>query len=53
MPRPSTVTGGRYNQVSSEFWNAVYDTLAGKAAAKETLAALENKLNRMSRGGKG
>ena len=52
VPRPSTVTGGRYNQVSSEFWNAVYDTLAGKAAAKETLAALESKLNRMSRGGK-
>ncbi len=52
VPRPSTVTGGKYNQVSNEFWNAVYDTLAGKAPAKDTLAALENKLNRMSRGGK-
>ena len=52
VPRPSTVTGGKYNQVSSEFWNAVYDTLAGKSGAKETLAALETKLNRMSRGGK-
>ena len=52
VPRPSTVTGGKYNQVSNEFWNAVYDVLAGKSDAKTALAALDSKLNRLSRGGK-
>lgn len=52
VPRPSTATGGKYNQVSNEFWNAVFDTLAGKTSAAASLAALDTKLNRMSRGGK-
>lgn len=52
VPRPSTVTGAKYNQVSSEFWNAVYDTLSGKAKAADTLAALDKKLDRLGRGGK-
>lgn len=52
VPRPSTVTGAKYNQVSNEFWNAVYDVLSGKSKAQDSLAALDAKLNRMSRGGK-
>ena len=52
VARPSTATGSKYNQVSNEFWNAVFDVLSGKGKAKDTLAALDNKLNRMSRGGK-
>ena len=52
VPRPATVTGSKYNQVSNEFWNASYDVLAGKASGKDSLAALDAKLNRISRGGK-
>ena len=52
VPRPAAVTGSKYNQVSSEFWNAVYDVLSGKTTADKALPALEAKLNRMSRGGK-
>lgn len=52
VPRPATVTGAKYNQVSAEFFNAVYDVLSGKQDGKSALAALDAKLNRMSRGGK-
>ena len=34
-PRPSTVTGAKYNQVSNAFWNAVHSVLSGKAKAAE------------------
>mgnify|MGYP000196230098 CR=1 FL=1 len=52
VARPSKVTGTKYNQVSSEFFNAVHEVLSGKAKAEDSLAALEGKLNRLSRGGK-
>ena len=52
VPRPATATGAKYNQVSSEFFNAVTDVLTGKSDGKSALAALDAKLNRMSRGGK-
>lgn len=52
VARPSTATGAKYNQVSSEFWNTVADALTGKTPAKEGLSALQAKLNRLSRGGK-
>lgn len=52
VARPSTVTGAKYNQVSNEFWNAVYSVLSGKAKAADSLAQLEGSLKRMSRGGK-
>jgi trehalose/maltose transport system substrate-binding protein len=51
QPRPSTVTGGKYNQVSNEFWNAAYDVLSGKTSGKDAVAALQVKLNRLSHGG--
>ena len=44
VPRPSAPTKVKYNEVSSLFWSAVHDTLAGKGAAAANLAALEEKL---------
>jgi trehalose/maltose transport system substrate-binding protein len=52
VPRPSTATKDKYNQVSSEFYNAVHAVLSKKAKAKESLADLKGKLDQMSRGGK-
>ncbi len=52
VPRPSTPTGAKYNQVSNEFWNAVHEVLSGKTNAANSLAKLESKLKRMSRGGR-
>jgi trehalose/maltose transport system substrate-binding protein len=46
------VTGARYNQVSSEFYNAVHETLSGRSPADASLARLEGTLKRLSRGGK-
>jgi len=51
VARPSKVTGEKYNQVSSEFFNAAHDVLSGKSPAADRLAALESKLDRLSRGG--
>jgi trehalose/maltose transport system substrate-binding protein len=47
VPRPSAPTKVKYNEVSSLFWNAVHDTLAGKGTAKENLANLEAKLTEL------
>jgi trehalose/maltose transport system substrate-binding protein len=44
VPRPSAPTKVKYNEVSSLFWNAVHDTLAGKGSGAENLAALEAKI---------
>ncbi|MGH6902917.1 MAG: ABC transporter substrate-binding protein [Geminicoccaceae bacterium] len=52
VARPSRVTGEKYNQVSSEFFNAVHAVLSGKTDAASSLAALEGKLDRLSRGGR-
>ncbi len=52
VARPSKVTGAKYNQVSSEFFNAVHEVLSGKAKPEAALASLEGRLNRLSRGGK-
>lgn len=52
VARPSTVTGVKYNQVSSAFWNAVHRVLSGKQDANASLKALKRRLNRMSRGGR-
>ena len=51
VPRPASQTGTKYNQASSAFWNAVYEVLSGNQPAAESLAALETKLNDISRGG--
>jgi trehalose/maltose transport system substrate-binding protein len=52
VARPSRVTGVKYNQVSSEFFNAVHQVLSKQADAPASLAALEKKLDRLSRGGR-
>jgi trehalose/maltose transport system substrate-binding protein len=52
VARPSRVTGSKYNQVSSEFWNAVHEVLSGKSQPEESLAKLEKTLTRLSRNGK-
>lgn len=52
VPRPSRVTGARYNQVSSELRNAVHDVLAGRTAPEEALSALAASLRRISREGR-
>ena len=52
VARPSRVTGARYNQVSSEFWNAVHESLSGRTPPDQSLSRLEKNLTRMSQGGK-
>jgi trehalose/maltose transport system substrate-binding protein len=52
VARPSTVTGSKYNQVSSEFFNAVHAVLSGSSSAEQSLSSLESSLKRLSRGGK-
>ena len=50
--RPSTITGGKYNNVSSEFWNAVYGVLSEGKDPAASLKGLEDKLQKMSAGSK-
>jgi trehalose/maltose transport system substrate-binding protein len=52
VARPSRVTGLKYNQVSSEFFNAVHEVLSKKAEAPASMSALEKKLDRVSCGGR-
>ncbi len=41
VARPSTATSPKYNQVSTLFFNAVYDVLVGRKEAGDVLAVLE------------
>jgi trehalose/maltose transport system substrate-binding protein len=52
VPRPSAVTGPRYNQVSAEFWETVHEILSGRSAPESALRRLERTLERVSRGGR-
>lgn len=52
IPRPAAVAGAQYNRVSNAFWNSVHSVLSGQTDAAAALAALENRLNRLSRGGR-
>jgi trehalose/maltose transport system substrate-binding protein len=52
VARPTSATGSKYNQVSSEFYNAVHEILSKNAKPAEALAKLGAKLNQISRGGK-
>ncbi|HEY6173363.1 MAG TPA: ABC transporter substrate-binding protein [Kofleriaceae bacterium] len=47
VPRPSTVTGGKYNQVSAAFWNAAHAVLAKQKSAKDALTELAAGLDRI------
>ena len=44
VPRPSAPTKVKYNEVSSDFWTAVHNTLAGQGTAADNLAQLEDQL---------
>lgn len=52
VARPSRATASKYNQVSSETWNAVHNVLSGKTPADQSLAKLEKSLNRLGKNGK-
>ncbi len=47
VPRPSAPTKGKYNEVSSDFWTAVHNTLAGDGSAADNLALLEAQLTKL------
>jgi trehalose/maltose transport system substrate-binding protein len=47
VPRPATATGGKYNQVSSAFWNAVHAVLAKQKSAKDAITELAANLDRI------
>ncbi|WP_404426015.1 ABC transporter substrate-binding protein [Thalassospira australica] len=50
-PRPSTVTGSKYNQVSSEFWQAVHASLSGSQTVDQAISGLDRNLKRVKRSG--
>ena len=50
-PRPAFVTKRNYNEVSSEFWTAVHNTMSGNGSAADNLAMLEARLTRLKGGG--
>jgi len=47
VPRPSTVTGSKYNQVSNAFWNAAHAVIAKEKPAKDALAELAGKIEQI------
>ncbi|MBF6594994.1 MAG: ABC transporter substrate-binding protein [Thermaceae bacterium] len=47
VARPSTVTGAKYNQVSTAFWNAVHSVLTGQMDGKAALSGLATQLNQI------
>ncbi len=47
LPRPSAATKRSYNEVSSEFWTAVHDTLSGDGSAEQNLQRLQARLERL------
>jgi trehalose/maltose transport system substrate-binding protein len=49
-PRPSTVTGLKYPEVSQAFWNATHDVISGTASAEDSLKKLDRRLNQIKRG---
>lgn len=51
VARPSRIAGAKYARVSAEFYYTVHDVLSGKTEAAPALAALQQKLTRLSRGG--
>lgn len=51
VARPSSVTAGRYNQVSAQFWNAVHTVLSDRGEAPSVLERLARSLERVRRHG--
>jgi trehalose/maltose transport system substrate-binding protein len=44
LPRPSTITGAKYTEVSTAYYSAVHDVLIGKSDVQSALDNLEIKL---------
>jgi trehalose/maltose transport system substrate-binding protein len=51
VPRPSSVTGARYTEVSTALWNTAYNVLAGREVPEAGLQKLETKLQQVKREG--
>ena len=51
VPRPSSVTGDKYNRVSNALFNTAHEVLNGKAEPEEALSELDGKLKRLGRRG--
>jgi trehalose/maltose transport system substrate-binding protein len=51
VPRPSAPNKVKYNEVSSDFWTAVHNTLAGQGSAADNLATLEVQLTKLKGAG--
>ncbi|WP_394791313.1 ABC transporter substrate-binding protein [Rhodoferax sp.] len=52
VPRPATITGAKYNEVSAAFWNATHEVLSGKSKGEDSVKKLEAKLDSIRRGPK-
>jgi trehalose/maltose transport system substrate-binding protein len=50
VPRPATITGAKYNEVSAAFWNATHDVLSGTVKADDALKKLDAKIDSIRRG---
>lgn len=51
VQRPATVAKGKYNQVSTAFWNATQTVLNKQKTGAQAVAELKTKLEQLSRGG--
>lgn len=51
VPRPSAPTKAKYNEVSSNFWTAVHNTLSGNGSAADNLELLEAQLTKLKGNG--
>ncbi len=47
VPRPSAPTKVKYNEVSSNFWTAVHNTISGQGTAADNLELLEAQLTKL------
>jgi trehalose/maltose transport system substrate-binding protein len=51
VARPTAATGSKYNEVSSDFWTAVHNTLSGEGDAAGNLELLKAQLADLKTGG--
>lgn len=49
LPRPATVTGLKYNEVSQSFWNATHEVLSGRTNGTDAVKKLEGRLKQVKR----
>lgn len=49
LPRPATITGLKYNEVSQSFWNATHEVLSGRTNGTDAVKKLEGRLKQVKR----